>query len=374
MIIGAFGWVSGRPGSRARLHCGVAASAEHTTAFVLKTSRLAHHACKALSAAGLTPVAFDNLVSGHDWAVKWGPLERGDILDRPRLDEVLQKYRPSAVMHFAAYAFVGESVEQPAKYYRNNVAGTLTLLEAMYDHGVKQVVFSSSCAAYGIPQAIPIREDHPQNPINAYGASKLMVERILADFGAAYGLRSISLRYFNAAGADPDGEIGEDHDPETHLIPLVLETALGQRPNVTIYRTDYDTPDGTCIRDFVHVTDLADAHVLALKALQGNGKTANYNLGIGSGFSVKEVIKTARAVTKGAITVKEGPRRPGDPPRLVADATRAKNELGWTPKYDDLNKIIPTAWHWSRKRRPAVADPYLNKTSASQVDSSEPRS
>ena len=309
------------------------------------------HTCKALSKAGLTPVAFDNLVTGHGEAVKWGPLERGDILDRARLDAVLQKYRPLAVLHFAAYAYVGESVTQPAKYYRNNVSGALTLLEAMRDHGVTQMVFSSSCSTYGTPRSIPIGENHPQNPINPYGASKLMVERMLADFGAAYNLRSVSLRYFNAAGADPDGEIGEDHDPETHLIPLVLKAGVGECPNITIYGTDYDTPDGTCIRDFVHVTDLAEAHVLALRALESGCDSSSYNLGIGHGFSVREVIRTANVVSGQSIPVAEGGRRPGDPARLVADAKRAKGELGWDPQYGDLTQIIATAWDWMLKRR-----------------------
>ena len=312
------------------------------------------HTCKALAAAGFMPVAYDNLVFGHEWAVKWGPLARGDILDRGRLEEVFRQYKPSAIVHFAAYAYVGESVEQPAKYYKNNVTGTLTLLEAMRDHGVEQMVYSSTCATYGRPQMIPIPEHHPQNPVNPYGASKLMVEQILADFSAAYGLRSISLRYFNAAGADADGEIGEDHDPETHLIPLVLQTAAGKRPNITIYGTDYDTPDGTCIRDYVHVSDLAEAHVLALKALSSNGSSASYNLGTGRGFSVREVIETAHSVTGREIRVQEGPRRPGDPPQLVADATRAKTELGWTPKYADLDQIVKSAWSWSLRHHPAL--------------------
>jgi UDP-glucose-4-epimerase GalE len=309
------------------------------------------HTCKALSKAGLTPVTYDNLVTGHEASVKWGPLERGDILDRARLDAVLQKYQPLAVLHFAAYAYVGESVTQPAKYYRNNVSGALTLLEAMRDHGVTQVVFSSSCATYGTPRSMPIGEDHPQNPINPYGASKLIVERMLADFGAAYNLRSVSLRYFNAAGADPDGEIGEDHEPETHLIPLVLKAAAGESSNITIYGTDYDTPDGTCIRDYVHVTDLAEAHVLAFTALGEGCDSSSYNLGTGHGFSVREVIRTANVVSGQNIPVAEGSRRPGDPARLVADAKRAKVELGWDPQYGDLRQIIATAWNWMLKRQ-----------------------
>ena len=217
------------------------------------------HACKALAKAGYTPIAYDNLVYGHEWAVKWGPFEQGDILDRKRLDEVIKKYRPAAIMHFAAFAYVGESVEQPGKYYRNNVTGSLTLLEAMRDHGVPYIIFSSTCATYGEPEQIPIPENHKQSPINPYGHSKLMIEQMLSDFDVAHGIRSVSLRYFNAAGADPDGETGEDHDPETHLIPLVLDAAIGKRPSITIFGDDYDTPDGTCIRDYIHVTDLASA-------------------------------------------------------------------------------------------------------------------
>jgi UDP-arabinose 4-epimerase len=305
------------------------------------------------------PIAYDNLAFGHPWAVKWGPLERGDILDRARLDEVFQLYSPSAVMHIAAFAYVGESVQDPAKYYRNNVVGSLTLLEAMREHGVGQIVFSSTCATYGIPRTVPIPDDHPQNPINPYGTSKLTVERMLKDFDTAYGLRSISLRYFNAAGADPEGEIGEDHNPETHLIPLVLEAASEKRPNVTIYGTDYDTPDGTCIRDYIHVFDLADAHVLALEALGSGCISANFNLGTGSGFSVREVIHRATEITGCKIPVVEGPRRPGDPPRLVADPARAKRELGWRPRYDDLPSMIATSWNWtlkhSQKERPLTS-------------------
>jgi UDP-arabinose 4-epimerase len=307
------------------------------------------HACKGLATSGLNPIAYDNLVAGHDWAVKWGPLARGDILDRDRLDEVFRLYKPSAVLHFAAHAYVGESVEHPSRFYINNVSGSLNLLDAMRRHDVKQMVFSSTCATYGIPEAVPISEAHPQKPINPYGSSKLMVERILADYGAAYGLRSISLRYFNAAGADPEGQIGEDHDPETHLIPLVLSAARGGEP-ITIYGTDYDTPDGTCIRDFIHVTDLADAHVLALKALQQQCDRPSYNLGTGKGHSVREVIEIAEAATGHRVRLKEGPRRAGDPPRLVANASRAQRELGWQTRYSDLDQIIRTAWNWVKER------------------------
>lgn len=304
------------------------------------------HACKTLARAGYTPVSFDNLVNGHPWAVRWGPLETGDIADRARLDEVIEKYQPAAVMHFAAYAYVGESVQDPGKYYRNNVAGTLTLLEAMRDHGIDKMIFSSTCATYGIPNRVPIPEGHPQHPINPYGASKLMIERMLQDFEVAHGLRSISLRYFNAAGADPEGEIGEAHDPETHLIPLVLDAAAGKRPAITVFGGDYDTPDGTCIRDYIHVSDLADAHVLALKALEAGAKTTPYNLGNGQGFSVREVIDSAARVTGRQVPFTVGPRRAGDPAALVGDATRAMQELGWRPQLHDIDTMIDTAWQW----------------------------
>jgi UDP-arabinose 4-epimerase len=292
------------------------------------------------------PISYDNLVYGHKWAVKWGPLEAGDIADRRRLEDVFELYSPVAVIHFAAFAYVGESVVDPGKYYRNNVAGTLTLLETMRNKGVDKLVFSSTCATYGLPQDIPIREDHPRKPINPYGAGKLMVEQMLADFEVAHGLRSISLRYFNAAGADPDSEIGEDHDPETHLVPLVLEAAAGRRPHITVYGDDYDTPDGTCIRDYIHVTDLAQAHVLALRALEKGRNSTAYNLGNGKGFSVREVIEIAAKVTGRAIPSIVGPRRPGDPPRLIADAARAIQELQWQPCYNGLPAIIETAWKW----------------------------
>lgn len=306
------------------------------------------HACKALALAGYTPISYDNLVYGHRWAVRWGPLEEGDIADRARLDAVIERYRPAAVMHFAAYAYVGESVQDPGKYYRNNVAGTLTLLEAMRDHGIDKLIFSSTCATYGIPESVPIREDHPQRPINPYGASKLMIERMLQDFETAHGLHSIALRYFNAAGADPDGEIGEAHDPETHLIPLVLDAAAGRRPAITVYGDDYDTPDGTCIRDYIHVSDLADAHVLALRALENGAATTAYNLGNGQGFSVHEVIAAAEAVSARRVPVEIGVRRSGDPARLVGEATRAHESLGWQPRFTQLDSILTTAWKWSQ--------------------------
>ncbi|MDX1607001.1 MAG: UDP-glucose 4-epimerase GalE [Candidatus Competibacterales bacterium] len=306
------------------------------------------HACKALARAGYLPVSYDNLVYGHREAVRWGPLEEGDIADRARLDDVLDHYRPTAAMHFAAYAYVGESVQDPGKYYRNNVAGSLTLLEALRDHGIGRMIFSSTCATYGVPEQVPITEDHPQRPINPYGASKWMIERMLADFDTAHGLRSMALRYFNAAGADPDAETGEAHDPETHLIPLVLDAAAGRRPAITVYGDDYDTPDGTCIRDYIHVTDLAEAHVLALQALERGAPSTAYNLGNGAGFSVREVIARARRVTGCEIPVETGPRRPGDPPRLVGDAQRIRRELGWRPRFADLDVILETAWRWHR--------------------------
>lgn len=306
------------------------------------------HTCKALANAGYTPVTYDNLINGHEWAVKWGPLERGDILDRKRLDEVFLAYRPEAVIHFAAYAYVGESVEEPAKYYNNNLVGTLSLLETMRVHGVDTLVFSSSCAVYGIPQILPIMEEHPYQPISPYGRSKYMIEQVLEDFDKAYDLLSISLRYFNAAGADPETEIGEVHKPETHLIPIIMDVALGRRANVEIYGTDYETPDGTCIRDYVHVTDLAQAHLLALEKLLNGAPSGVYNLGSERGASVKEVLEVVQNVTDSVLVAKAGARRPGDPPMLCADSTRAKNELGWYPRFSDVLNIVETAWNWHK--------------------------
>jgi UDP-arabinose 4-epimerase len=308
------------------------------------------HACKALAGAGFLPVSYDNLVYGHENAVRWGPLERGDLLDRTRLDQVLSVHRPIAVLHFAAFAYVGESVADPGKYYRNNVTGSLTLLEAMRDHSIRPIVFSSTCATYGVPDRVPISEGAPQRPINPYGMSKLMVERMLTDFGAAHGLQSVALRYFNAAGATPSGEIGEDHSPETHLIPLVLDAAAGIRKDVTIFGTDYATPDGTCVRDYIHVSDLADAHVLALSALtKGAGRSA-YNLGTGTGVSVRQVIDAVRRISGQPVTARTEARRAGDPAILVADAGLAGAELGWKPGLSDIETIVATAWRWHRRK------------------------
>jgi UDP-glucose 4-epimerase len=307
----------------------------------------------ALKQAGYRVVILDNLVYGHqDLVEKVLQVELivGDTSDRPLLDRLFATHQIDAVMHFAAYAYVGESVEEPAKYYRNNVVGTLTLLEAMLAAGVKKFVFSSTCATYGVPKTVPIPEDHPQEPINPYGATKLMVERMLADFDPAYDFKSVCFRYFNAAGADPQGLLGEDHSPETHLIPLVLMAALGKRDAVSIYGTDYPTPDGTCIRDYIHVTDLAEAHILGLEYLLKGGDTTIFNLGNGNGFSVKEVIDTAREVTGKEIKAVETDRRPGDPPMLVGSSDRARQILGWNPQYADLRAIITHAWNWHQKR------------------------
>ena len=309
------------------------------------------HACKALAAAGFLPVAFDNLSYGHAEAVRWGPFERGDIADRRRLDEVFARYRPAAVMHFAAFAYVGESVTDPGKYYRNNTAGTLTLLEAMRDHGVGALVFSSTCATYGVPERVPIVESEPQAPINPYGMSKLMVEAMLRDFDTAHGLKSIALRYFNAAGADPECEIGESHDPETHLIPLALDAVSGNGRPLTVFGQDYDTADGTCIRDYIHVTDLAEAHVAALRSLLSGAESRAYNLGTGNGFSVRQVMDAVEKVTGRAVPHDVGPRRAGDPAALVADPSAANRELGWQPRMSDLDTIVATAWAWHQKVR-----------------------
>ncbi len=311
------------------------------------------HACLVLKHAGYDVIILDNLVYGHRDLVEkvlQVKLVVGDTNDRPLLDRLFQTHNIAAVMHFAAYTYVGESVSEPAKFYRNNVTGTLTLLEAMLAASVKNFVFSSTCATYGVPKTIPIPEEHPQNPINPYGVTKWMVEKMLADFDRAYNLKSVFFRYFNAAGADPSGLLGEDHAPETHLIPLVLFTALGKRKSISIFGTDYPTPDGTCIRDYIHVTDLANAHLLGLEYLLKGGDTQVFNLGNGSGFSVKEVIETARTVTQKEIIATECDRRPGDPPILVGSSAKARNTLGWSPQYSELTQIISDAWKWHQKR------------------------
>lgn len=311
------------------------------------------HAVLALKRAGYGVVVLDNLVYGHrDLVEKVLQVELivGDTNDRSLLDKLFITHNIAAVMHFSAYAYVGESVTDPAKYYHNNVVGTLTLLEAMLAAAVKQFVFSSTCATYGVPNTVPIPEDHSQNPINPYGATKLMVERILADFDGAYDFKSVCFRYFNAAGADPTGILGEDHNPETHLIPLVLMAALGKRESVSIFGTDYPTPDGTCIRDYIHVSDLADAHVLGLEYLLQGGDTAVFNLGNGNGFSVREVIDTAKTVTGRDVKVVESDRRPGDPPALVGSSEKARKILGWKPQFPDLENILTHAWQWHKSR------------------------
>jgi UDP-arabinose 4-epimerase len=316
------------------------------------------HACKALAAAGFLPVTLDNLVYGHREAVRWGPFVEGDLADEALVRRALREHRVEAVIHFAGYAYVGESMQAPGKYFRNNFANTVTLLEAMRAEGVPAIVFSSTCATYGIPQAVPIGEEHPQQPVNPYGDSKLFVERMLEWYHGAHGLRYATLRYFNAAGADADGEIGEDHDPETHLIPLVIDAALGRRPQVSIFGTDYPTPDGTAIRDYIHVTDLAVAHVQAVDRLRGSVERLRLNLGTGQGHSVREVIRMVEAVSGRPVPAVEAPRRPGDPPELVAAVGKAREALGWVPRHSDLRNIVETAWRWHSRRhgvRPAAA-------------------
>ncbi|MGE4552489.1 MAG: UDP-glucose 4-epimerase GalE [Desulfovibrionaceae bacterium] len=310
------------------------------------------HACKCLARAGYRPVAYDNLIYGHRAAVQWGPLVEADILDPAALDRAFAEFRPEAVMHFAAFTYVGESVADPARYYRNNVGGALCLLDAMRRHHCRAVIFSSTCATYGVPQAMPLTEDHPQWPVNPYGWTKLMIERALADYGRAYGMASLALRYFNAAGADPEGEIGEDHDPETHLIPLVLAAARDGAPRLTVFGDDYPTPDGTCVRDYIHVTDLAEAHRLGLEHLLGLAEPAALalNLGNGAGYSVREVIAAAERVTGRPVPHDTGPRRAGDPPALVGSSERARALLGWRPRFAGLETMLETAWRWHARR------------------------
>jgi len=311
------------------------------------------HAVLALLAAGYEVIILDNLVYGHRDLVEnvlQVKLVVGDTSDRLLLDELFKLHNFQAVMHFSAYTYVGESVVNPAKYYRNNVLGTLTLLEAMIDASVKKLIFSSTCATYGVPQFIPISEDHPQNPISPYGTTKLMIEQILSDFDIAYGFKSVRFRYFNAAGASPSGLLGEDHDPESHLIPLILLTALGKRESISIFGTDYSTSDGTCIRDYIHVSDLADAHVLGLEYLLKGGDSQVFNLGNGNGFSVREVIATVEEITGKLIPVKECDRRAGDSPVLIGTSEKARKILNWQPRYPSIQDIVAHAWQWHQRR------------------------
>lgn len=308
------------------------------------------HTCKALARAAFQPVVLDNLSRGHAEAVKWGPLVRGDITDQSLVREVLQKYSIRAILHFAASAYVGESMVLPRAYFLNNVRNSLNLLEAALDSGVNQFVFSSSCATYGIPGSVPISEDEPQRPVSPYGESKLFVERALRWYGQAYPIRWAALRYFNAAGADPEGEIGEDHEPETHLIPRVIRAALGCLPKLEVYGADYPTPDGTAVRDYLHVSDLAEAHVLALQHLLRNGQNLAVNLGTGRGYSVRDVIDAVEQLSSREVPVQLGPRREGDPPMLVARSVRASEILGWSPRQSDLKTIVRTALAWQEKR------------------------
>jgi UDP-glucose-4-epimerase GalE len=308
------------------------------------------HTCKALHAAGFTPVVYDDLSRGNPEAVKWGELVVGGLGDRALLRRTLERHRPAGVVHFAAYAYVGESTQNPALYYRNNVGGTAELLGAMHDCGIRHIVFSSSCAVYGVPNAVPIRETTPFNPINPYGTTKMVCELMLRDCAAAAGLTFLALRYFNAAGADPDGAIGECHVPETHAIPLILDAAAGDAA-FTIFGDDYPTPDGTCIRDYIHVADLADAHVRALRDLLQGGESAAINIGTGRGWSVRELVDITRTITGRDVPVRVGARRPGDPPALVSDPSLARARLGWAPRFADAAEQIAHAWAWRQGGR-----------------------
>ena len=307
------------------------------------------HMVKMLLGSGHEVITFDNLSSGFRDAVLGGVFVEGDLADISALDDMFTLHQPDAVMHFASYIQVGESVQHPDKYYLNNFTNALNLMNTMVKHGVNHFIFSSTAAVFGEPEYVPIDEEHVKNPLNPYGRSKWMVEQVLADYERAYGLKSVCLRYFNAAGADPDGLLGERHEPETHLIPLVLQTLSGKRPHISVFGRDYDTPDGTCLRDYIHIVDLCSAHLLALTKLVETGKSMRFNLGNGSGFSVQEVIAAAEKVTGKKVKVVEAPRRDGDPARLVADSTLAKSELHWKPVYPDLDSIISHAWNWEMR-------------------------
>jgi UDP-arabinose 4-epimerase len=304
------------------------------------------HTCKALAAAGYLPIVLDDLSTGHPWAVRWGPLVEADIADKERISQAIARFDIQAVIHFAARAYVGESMSKPREYFETNVSKTLALFDVFQNCGIDKVVFSSSCATYGIPRKLPICEDHPQEPINPYGASKLFIEQVLKWYGQAYGLRYAVLRYFNAAGADPDAEIGEDHVPETHLVPLIIAAARKKLPAVEIFGTDYNTPDGTAVRDYVHVSDLADAHVSAINRLFAGEQSIVVNLGTGRGHSIRQVVSAVEKVAGVIVPIVEGPRRAGDPPTLLADSLQGQSLLGWTPSRSDLYEIIQTAWNW----------------------------
>jgi UDP-arabinose 4-epimerase len=309
------------------------------------------HTAKLLARSGYQPVTFDNLSTGHASAVRYGPLVEGDLANTECLRVAIERYRIDAVIHFAASAYVGESVENPRKYFTNNVTNLLNLLHAVLDSGVRYFVFSSTCSTYGNPVRLPIAEDHPQHPINPYGESKLFAERSIRWYGEAYGLHWCALRYFNAAGADPDNELGEIHDPETHLIPLAVQAGQGLQPAIGVYGTDYDTPDGTAIRDYIHVMDLASAHIAALEHLRNNGNSVALNLGTGKGHSVREVIRAVERRANARVFVTELPRRPGDPAVLVANPSKAKEMLGWTPRYSSIESIVDTTWRWETGRQ-----------------------
>ncbi|WP_298929770.1 UDP-glucose 4-epimerase GalE [uncultured Ramlibacter sp.] len=315
------------------------------------------HMVRMLGDSGYRPIVVDNLTTGHADAVGGATLEVGDIGDRDFMARVLREHRPQCVMHFAASSLVGESIVKPALYWHNNLVKTLSLLDTMLEHEVRQFIFSSTAAVFGDPLRVPMDESHPRKPINPYGNSKAAVENALHDYGRAYGLRSMVLRYFNAAGAHPDGSIGERHDPETHLIPLVLQVASGRRPHIARFGSKHATPDGSCLRDYVHVNDLCSAHLLALRKLEAGAASAAYNLGNGAGHSVNEVIDAVRRVTGHPVPVRDDPAREGDPPALVADATLARAELGWQPRYADLDTIVAHAWQWEQRLHSTTGRP-----------------
>lgn len=308
------------------------------------------HTCKELARQGHSPLIVDNLVYGHEWAAKWGPLHKFDIGETEKLTQLLKQEKPEAVIHFAAYAYVGESVQNPLKYYHNNVTGTLSLLQAMKNANVQNIVFSSTCATYGLTKTVPIEETFPQDPINPYGQSKLMVEKIIKDVCASSEMNAVILRYFNASGADVEGEIGEDHNPETHLIPLAIQAAFKPDKPLTVMGTDYDTQDGTCVRDYIHVTDLATAHIKSVEHMKKNPGCHVFNLGTGRGTSVSEVVESIERCTGRKVNRTYGTRRAGDPPRLVANGNKAKSELGWQPQYSEIDQIIKTACQWYESR------------------------